>query len=390
MAVRGLLGKAEPGIGSAHERGAREARTDSLVLIGFYAVLSTAWVLFSDRGLAALGLPRSLELLVSSTKGVAFVLVTSAILFTISVRRLTQLYSIEVRNSRLFHQAGEGMIAVEVRLDARGGIADLTVRDVNPVQAERLGMAREEVIGLHRTSPGLSDRRIRAYLELVEQGVSCEEVVRSELHLEGDVYELATAYPIEKDIWVLSAMDVTMLRRAQLELRRQEERIRQAYVDVLDAVTGGKLVVMTDDEIAEELGEPVTPSRPLHSPADLAEARETIREAVASRMPGAADSFELLSCVGEALNNALKHAGGGEYRVFTKNGSVQVCVSDEGPGIDFRTLPKATLVPGFSTASTLGMGFTIMLQLSDRVLLSTRAGHTEIVLELKTAQVRAA
>ena len=52
-----------------------------------------------------------------------------------------------------------------------------------------------------------------------------------------------------------------------------------------------------------------------------------------------------------------------------------------GPGIDFRTLPKATLVAGFSTAATLGMGFTIMLQLCDRVLISTHPGRTVVVLE---------
>jgi len=59
-----------------------------------------------------------------------------------------------------------------------------------------------------------------------------------------------------------------------------------------------------------------------------------------------------------------------------------VAVTDGGPGIDFKTLPRATLVPGFSTASTLGVGFTMMLQLSDRVLLSTRPGRTQVVLEV--------
>lgn len=385
MAVRGLLGRGSGGGGTARERGAREARTDSLILTVLYASLSTAWVLFSDQGLAALRLPRDVELLAASTKGVAFVLVTSAILYFISATRLTQLYSTEVRNSRLFHQAGEGMLAVEVDRGSDDRVVDLVVRDVNPVQAERLGRARNEVIGMRRSAAETADHRICTYLQLVERGVERNEVVRDELTFEGGVYELAIAYPIEKDIWVVGSMDVTPLRRAQLELRRQEERIRQAYVDVLDAVTGGKLVVMTDEELIEELGEPITERLSLTSPQELAEARDTIRHAVAEKAPRLKDSFELLSSVGEALNNALKHAGGGEYRVFAKDGVVQVCVSDAGPGIDFRMLPKATLVPGFSTAATLGMGFTIMLQLSDRVLLATRSGHTEVVLELNAA-----
>jgi anti-sigma regulatory factor (Ser/Thr protein kinase) len=89
----------------------------------------------------------------------------------------------------------------------------------------------------------------------------------------------------------------------------------------------------------------------------------------------------MLSAAGEALDNALKHAGGGAYQAFAREDCLQIAISDDGPGIDFRTLPRATLVPGFSTAASLGMGFTIMLQLCERVLLSTRPGHTVVVLE---------
>ena len=89
--------------------------------------------------------------------------------------------------------------------------------------------------------------------------------------------------------------------------------------------------------------------------------------------------------MGEALDNALKHAGGGAYQVFARDDCLQVAISDDGPGIDFRTLPRATLVPGFSTAASLGMGFTIMLQLCERVLLTTRPGHTVVVLEFVPA-----
>ncbi len=79
--------------------------------------------------------------------------------------------------------------------------------------------------------------------------------------------------------------------------------------------------------------------------------------------------------------NALRHAGGGTYQLFARDDRLQVLIRDEGPGIDFRTLPRATLQRGFSTASSLGMGFTIMLQVCERVLLSTRPGRTSVVLE---------
>jgi anti-sigma regulatory factor (Ser/Thr protein kinase) len=67
--------------------------------------------------------------------------------------------------------------------------------------------------------------------------------------------------------------------------------------------------------------------------------------------------------------------------VFARDDTLQVLIRDEGPGIDFRTLPRATLQRGFSTASSLGMGFTIMLQVCERVLLSTRPGRTSLLLE---------
>jgi anti-sigma regulatory factor (Ser/Thr protein kinase) len=47
-------------------------------------------------------------------------------------------------------------------------------------------------------------------------------------------------------------------------------------------------------------------------------------------------------------------------------------------------LPKATLLPGFSTVQSLGMGFTIMLQLSERVLICTEPGSTTVMLEFAT------
>ena len=41
---------------------------------------------------------------------------------------------------------------------------------------------------------------------------------------------------------------------------------------------------------------------------------------------------------------------------------------------------------GFSTGSSLGMGFTIMLQSCERVLLSTQPGRTSVVLELSATR----
>ena len=184
---------------------------------------------------------------------------------------------------------------------------------------------------------------------------------------------------------MLSATDVTELREAERALRRKEEGIRHAYEDVLDAVTGGKLILLTDEQLADDLGTPLGHQLVFGAPSELASARRRLVRAAETCFPGRIRHTDLLSTVGEALDNALKHAGGGTYQAFARDDRLQVAISDDGPGIDFRTLPRATLVPGFSTAASLGMGFTIMLQLCARVLLTTRPGRTVVVLEFVPA-----
>jgi len=295
----------------------------------------------------------------------------------------------EKRYRRLFDHATEGLIVFRILRDATGDVQDLMVVDLNPTQSARTHMTREQMIGRRMSGCAETDERLRAYFDLVAGAIASGRPARRELCARaGDAYELLTAYPAGRDLWALSAVDVTEVRRAEQALRRQEEGIRRAYVDVLDAVTGGKLVLLAEETLAGELGQPLSDVVPISSPAQLAEARRLIVDVAERRYPGQMRRSDLLSPVCEALSNALKHAQGGAYQVFARDGCVQVAIIDEGPGIDFRMLPRATLVPGFSTAASLGMGFTIMLQLCERVLLCTRPGRTEVVLEVAAARRR--
>lgn len=168
---------------------------------------------------------------------------------------------------------------------------------------------------------------------------------------------------------------------AQSELRQKDLAVRQGYVDVLDAVTGGKLILVTSDELEATLGEPFMPPSPLALPQDLSAARHSIQGAIEGL--GLADLDSAMLAASEALTNAVKHGGGGEYSLHRSGDCLQIVVRDFGPGIDFRQLPKATLVQGFSTTSTMGLGFTIMLEVCDRVLLTTDADGTVVVLEIE-------
>jgi anti-sigma regulatory factor (Ser/Thr protein kinase) len=359
----------------------------ALRLALIYALVATLWIIFSDRALDALNLQRGAEHRISSIKGLLFVLVTAAVLWLAAARWLSSMQASEERYQRLFANSTEGLTVFRVVRDRDHQATDLVVTDVNPAQARRLGETPGEIVDSRLAQQDGGGTRTRAHLEFVASAAAAGVVSRSELYLEEDGrHELLTAFPIGAELWALAAHDVTDVRAAEEALRHQQEAIRQAYIDVLDAVTGGKLILLPEEDLAARLGEPLSPRLAIGSAAELAEARRTVRASVAAHFEDWSADKSLLSPVCEALNNALKHADGGWYQVLARGDHIQVAITDHGPGIDFRTLPKATLVPGFSTIASLGMGFAIMLQLCDTVLLTTGPGLTVVVLEQSVAR----
>lgn len=167
------------------------------------------------------------------------------------------------------------------------------------------------------------------------------------------------------------------LQRSLRDLEEKDRLIREAYSDVIAAITGGRLIILGKDELRGLLGAAGGEPHALRDSSQLGDARRIVRDAL-GRTP-AADN--LILAFSEAATNMLKHARGGTFRVERDGDCVRLVLSDNGPGIDFRHLPKATLTPGYSSTQTLGMGFTLMLELSDRLLLCTDPGGTTLVLE---------
>lgn len=183
-------------------------------------------------------------------------------------------------------------------------------------------------------------------------------------------------------LFALANMYLKRLDRTAEELRSQNQRVRQVYEELLDTITGGKLLLVTSAELEGALGAEVVAETQIGSPSELKDARAAILQACGKRCTKQGEQA-LLSTTGEALNNALKHAGAGSYAVHeTNDGLLQVLIRDHGPGIDFRNLPRSALLPGFSTAGTLGMGFTIMLSMAKRLMLATEPGFTALLIEI--------
>lgn len=179
------------------------------------------------------------------------------------------------------------------------------------------------------------------------------------------------------------------LRRKAMDARLDKFRqVSRAYVDIIASVTHNKLLLMTDDEIETVLGDPVAPERSVRSLRGVSPARAEIGDVVESCFSGSRDVGSFLVGVGEGLVNAVKHAGAGRYDVRCLDGTAQVVIRDNGPGMDLSELSRATPDVRYFTHGELGLGFTIMLETSDRILLSTRGGETTLVLELAPAEER--
>jgi anti-sigma regulatory factor (Ser/Thr protein kinase) len=91
--------------------------------------------------------------------------------------------------------------------------------------------------------------------------------------------------------------------------------------------------------------------------------------------------YDLLTAVGEAAMNAVRHAGGGTGRVHGEaaTGFIQVWVKDQGAGIAEELIHRA-VERGWTTGG-FGHGFFLMRQTCDRVYLLTGPEGTSVVLE---------
>lgn len=310
----------------------------------------------------------------------------------ITERRRTEeaLRESEERYRHVFENSADLLYLLEVREDGR-----FRVLEVNPAVEHSTGNPRENIVGktTDQTVPPEAVPRTEAPLQrAAETGLTAEDEITLDMPAGRRVYH-SSIVPTRDDAGRVTRLvgvthDVTeyvrmqdALKEAARTVRDKDLDIRRAYVDVLAAVTGEKLVLMTREEMGASLGTPITPLSAIREPSELALARHAIAGAVRANAPEAGDPDEFMPAVSEALTNAIVHAGRGEWRVYVHDHSAQIEVSDEGSGIDFAHLPKATLLSGFSTKQTLGMGFTIMLDLADQVLLNTGPDGTIVVLE---------
>lgn len=171
---------------------------------------------------------------------------------------------------------------------------------------------------------------------------------------------------------------VSQLEAAHEQALEAEREKKQFYREVLRAITRDHFFLVDPEEIPQ-VGEQAA-EVPVSDTPSYAAARKAIQEASAAAGMGADEIGDLLLAAGEAITNAMKHGQDTCCMVFRSDELIVVRVTDRGPGIRSQNLPGAVLLPGFSTQASLGMGYDMMLKLTDSVWLSTGPQGTTVQL----------
>lgn len=260
--------------------------------------------------------------------------------------------------------------------------------DVNERGEELVGRPRAELIGKNQTILHPLEEAER-YRDIFNSAVTVGRAITKDLYAQRKdgrkvPIEISSSLTEVKGRKIVQGIfrDITERKQAEEALQQKDAQIRRAYVDVFSAVTGGRLIIMTEEEVAEALGNPVSEEIDVPTYEALYNARTTIKNVLHFNFPTIKNVEDIITAANEAITNAVKHAGSGKLQIFEGKKTAQIMIADWGPGIDFSILPKATLLTGFSTKQSLGLGFNIMLEYSDRLVLSTKPGRTIIVLEV--------
>jgi anti-sigma regulatory factor (Ser/Thr protein kinase) len=183
---------------------------------------------------------------------------------------------------------------------------------------------------------------------------------------------------------VAIARDIT--ERKRIERDKQEHAIeverdkRRFYRETILAVTGGRFEIADPEPAEGWIEDPVVSMRVAVS-QEMVDARHALTSYCqqAGMDEDSVREFEL--AIGEALGNAVKHAGEGWMYVGRHEESVWAAVVDHGKGIDTFIIPKVALLAGFTTKASMGLGYTLILRVCDHVKLATGPDGTTVVME---------
>lgn len=258
---------------------------------------------------------------------------------------------------------------------------------VNRRACELLGYGKEELLSQNITNfiPSGLDKRA------LHEGVRDRLIVMTETQVKDrsgtwiDVeFSVRLVELKDREVLFVHVRDIRQRKQAEQDRLEIERRLNEAknmfYKKTILAATDGKLEIVDASRMDDAIGGAEF-DQELSDAVQFSPIRLGVSDYCKRHGLGGQRLEEFILGVGEAMTNALKHAGCGRVLAGFDEDLVWVAVADCGPGIDALILPTATLQRYFSTKPSMGLGFTIILDVTDHVKLSTGPKGTTVLME---------
>jgi len=161
--------------------------------------------------------------------------------------------------------------------------------------------------------------------------------------------------------------------------QRLEEQKRKFFRETILSVTDGKLSICDAADVKPYISNAQV-KIDLNEISDIGPARREVEAFYCRQGLSSEELGSFIAGVGEAITNAIKHGIRGRVYAGKTEDEIWAAVKDRGSGIESLILPRAVLRRGFSTKPSLGIGYSIMLDVADRILLKTGVTGTTVVL----------
>lgn len=296
------------------------------------------------------------------------------------------------RSEANFRALFENMPAACFAYDRSG-----TILQANSAAETMYGFPKEDLIGrsiLETVTLPEDRKKMEETVARVFSGESIEGIEWESTRADGTTICVITnttpVYGINGEVTMGISLniDITERRMGEHQRREMEDHKREFYRRTILAATGGKLVMVDREEI-ERVAGPAEVVRDFTSASELREMRHLVEDAAKSIGMQEPRVSDLVLCAGEAITNALKHAGGGTFSIHKLPDRIIFVVSDHGPGIETLILPEATMRLGYSTIGSLGMGYKAIISMADKVYLSTGPKGTTVAVAMDVIAVPA-
>jgi anti-sigma regulatory factor (Ser/Thr protein kinase) len=176
---------------------------------------------------------------------------------------------------------------------------------------------------------------------------------------------------------ILSESNLTPGKKAQNSKISHLSEFRY-FREEIYAATEKKMLLVTEQEIKEHSVGRLLFFKKLRTTQDIPKTREMLSKVLETKNVEDGCYMNMLLAVSELTTNVIKHAERGSIMVVETDEEYICLIQDKGPGFELKDLKDKTLAAGYSTKDSLGFGFSILLKLTDQLLLAN-TDHGSII-----------